>query len=131
MTPTANRTRLFVYGTLKRGYCRHPALAGQTFLGEGRTLPQYRMVNVGTYPGLLDAPDQGLAILGELWEVTPEALRRLDEVEGTDVGLFARRRIRLEVPFENESADAYFYLRDTTGCPDCGQEWNDPATRIG
>jgi gamma-glutamylcyclotransferase (GGCT)/AIG2-like uncharacterized protein YtfP len=114
--------RLFVYGTLKRGYCRHHALATEQFLGEAHTAPFYRMFNVGTYPGLVEADGNGLSIHGEVWEVSPAALSRLDEVEGTAEGQYARRVIHLAGdPFG--PVEAYFYLWPIADCPDCGERW--------
>ena len=122
--------RIFVYGTLKRGYCRHFVLAGQRFLGEARTAPAYRLVRVGSYPTLVQADKKGLSIVGELWEVDRGALIELDGVEGTDVGLFERRPIRIEAPWNTIAAEAYFYVADASAFPDCGTVWDDPATRI-
>ncbi|HWL10802.1 MAG TPA: gamma-glutamylcyclotransferase family protein [Planctomicrobium sp.] len=115
--------RLFVYGTLKRGFCRHPAIASEHFLGTARTAPDYRMVNLGTYPGLLDAGESsGRSIHGEVWEVSPEALARLDVVEGIAEGEYIRREIQL-LYNEFGRVEAYFYLQNTDGCPDCGENW--------
>lgn len=118
----ATPTRLFVYGTLKRGYCRHAALCGQTFLAEARTAPLYRMLNVGTYPGLIAVREGGCSIQGEVWEVQPAALAHLDEVEGTAEGQYERRLIHLEQDGFGP-VEAYFYLWSTAGCPDCGDRW--------
>ena len=114
--------RVFVYGTLKRGDSRHHWLDGQRFLGLATTLPRYRMYNVGTYPGLIESPNDGLAIRGEVWEVTPECLTTLDDVEGIDEGLYRRDVIQLEAGSFG-TVQAYFYLQSVTGCPDCGEEW--------
>ena len=46
---------VFVYGTLKRNQCRSHHLQNQKFLGLARTSADYRMHNVGEYPGLVDA----------------------------------------------------------------------------
>ena len=82
--------RLFVYGTLKRGQGRSALLAGQTFLGEARTEPHYRLYSNGAFPCLVEAED-GVSIQGELWKVDDACLVRLDAVEGVDGGLFERR----------------------------------------
>jgi gamma-glutamylcyclotransferase (GGCT)/AIG2-like uncharacterized protein YtfP len=119
---SSSRTRIFAYGTLMRGFCRHQALQDQTFLGVARTVPRYRMVNCGDYPGLLD-DEPGIAIWGEVWEVTPECLMRLDEVEGVDEKLYVRKPIRLQAPFDQDLVLAYFYARSTEGLPDCGDRW--------
>jgi len=120
-------TTLFVYGTLKRGDVRAPLLAGQTFLGEARTAARYRLFNTGDYPALVDAGPLGVAgrsILGELWQVDADCLARLDEEEGVDEGLYARRTVALIEPAE--PAESYFFLLPVNGLPDCGERW-EPA----
>ena len=111
---------LFVYGTLKRGFCRESFLAGQTYLGVVQTEPRYRMYNCGSYPGLKEE-SPGLAIRGELWEVDAECLQRLDAEEGVDEGLYARRMIELSP--SRAGVEAYFYLRSVAEMPDCGDCW--------
>ena len=122
---------IFVYGTLKRGFCRAHFLTGQLFLGDSRTLPQYRMFNCGTYPGLRPAPNDGLAIVGELWAVDSECLARLDREEGVAEGLYARQRIELDEPLPANPiparVEAYFYLPSVLGFPDCGECWASNA----
>ncbi|WP_437228196.1 gamma-glutamylcyclotransferase family protein [Planctomicrobium sp. SH661] len=112
---------IFVYGTLKRGFCRHFAIESETFLGEARTAPRYRMFNVGTYPALIET-DSGISIQGEVWSVNDIALARLDEVEGVDESLYIRKPIQL-IDTDLMPVEAYFYLRSTEGCPDCGDIW--------
>lgn len=115
-------TTLFFYGTLKRGLCRSHALDGQRFLGEARTQPKYRMFNLGSYPGMVEAAE-GVSIDGELWEVDAECLRRLDVIEGVAFGQYERRTVRLLAPHDTTTAQTYIYLRSTAGCPDCGTRW--------
>jgi len=117
-------TTLFVYGTLKRGDVRAPLLHGQTFLGEARTAARYRLFNTGEYPALVEAESVGLAgrsIHGELWRVDAGCLARLDEEEGVDEGLYARRPVAFVD--QAEPAESYFYLLATNGLPDCGERW--------
>jgi gamma-glutamylaminecyclotransferase len=75
------RTTLFVYGTLKRGGRGNRWLAGQRFLGEVVTEPEYRLYDLGTYPGLVRDATNGLAVKGELWEVDDACLAGLDDFE--------------------------------------------------
>lgn len=117
-------TALFVYGTLKRGEVRAPLLAGQRYLGEAKTLPNYRLFNTGDYPALVEAQPlglQGLSIVGELWSVDDRCLARLDEEEGVEEGLYKRRKILLYQPVVE--AQSYYYLPATAGMPDCGDRW--------
>ncbi|MBX2850583.1 MAG: gamma-glutamylcyclotransferase [Phycisphaeraceae bacterium] len=115
---------LFIYGTLKRGGVRAPLLEGQRFVGEARTLERYRLFNTGDYPALIEAKAltrPGRSIIGELWEVSPACLKRLDIEEGVDEGLYARRRVELMA--DDMSAQAYFYLHPVDGMQDCGDCW--------
>lgn len=118
---------IFVYGTLKRGFCRAHFLTGQLFLGDARTLPQYRMFDCGTYPGLKFVESGGLSIVGELWSVDDECLAQLDREEGVDERLYARQGIQLVelVPVDGspELIEAYFYLPSVSEFPDCGECW--------
>lgn len=128
---------IFVYGTLKRGFCREEYLANQTFLGQAMTKPLYGLVDCGDYPGLLQLDDlahQRLAksIHGELYEVDELCKRILDRVEDVDGGLYRFDKIQIEsitpnrVGLMNKNGPpifAYFYAKDATGFPDCGRAW--------
>lgn len=117
-----NDIRLFAYGTLKRGHRLHSHLDGQSYLGEGQTLPQFRLLNCGWYPALVES-NEGRSIRGEVWLVDDGTLQRLDEVEDVSSGLYERRAIPLLTPFDDAPAITYVYLQDVTGMPDCGDEW--------
>ena len=117
--------QVFVYGTLQRGRALHEHLAGQRFVGTAQTETRYRLYRIEWFPGLVDAPtpEQGLAIHGEVWDVDEPTLRILDQVEEVDSGLYERRQIRLQAPFEQTEVMAYFYLGDVEGCADNGDRW--------
>ncbi|MFQ5732446.1 MAG: gamma-glutamylcyclotransferase [Planctomycetaceae bacterium] len=113
--------RLFVYGTLKRGYCRNFALAGQTFLGEARTRPGYRLYDCGDYPALVRAK-VGCSIRGELWDVSAECLERIDVIEGVEERWYERGPVQLEPPHE-QPAVSYFFLGNVAGLRLCEDLW--------
>jgi gamma-glutamylaminecyclotransferase len=115
-------TKLFVYGTLKRGYSRSAALQGEKFLGTAKTEARYRMYHCGNYPGLVESPD-GLPIEGELWEVSVECLKRLDEIEGVGFRLYQRAKVHLKSPHDRDEVETYLYLRSTQGMADSGVKW--------
>src|SRR5262245_40588305 len=78
-----NSFQLFVYGTLKRGGCRHGTLASQRFLGVARTTATYVLHDFGDYPGLVASREGGTAVHGELYEVERSMVGLLDEMEGS------------------------------------------------
>ena len=80
--------------------------AGQRFVGEARTEPGFRLHQLDGYPGMVEAAEGGRSIEGELWEVDGAALARLDELEGTESGLYVRVPLRLLKPPRRKPAVA-------------------------
>lgn len=126
---TPGATVLFVYGTLKRGGSNHAQLAGQRRLGPARTGPGYTLYHLDGYPGMVRAADDHDGVTGELWEVTPAALARLDVFEGMPERLY--ERVALPVVFSGRTvtAETYLYLRGLEGRTRLGSLWPvDPVT---
>jgi len=111
--PSPETIHLFVYGTLMRGGVRHDILRKQRFIREALTRPNYLLLDLGPYPGLVVAEADGQAIHGELYEVECRLIPRLDTIEG------APELYRLEgVEVEGEAAvSAYVYQGRTPGLP--------------
>lgn len=108
-------SRVFVYGTLKKGGSNHRLLAGQSFVGNASTLPGYALFELDGYPGMVEEAGAPGTVTGEIWDVDTEALERLDRLEGTQEGLYERKAVRLAHPFEDGTIEAYFYLRSLEG----------------
>ena len=78
---------VFVYGTLKEGFRNHPINDGVRVVGPSdgqfETIERFPLYLVGRrrLPWLLDRPGEGHHVVGELYEVDPPALARLDELE--------------------------------------------------
>jgi len=116
-------TRVFVYGTLKRGGLNHHFLAGQKFLGEARTAPGYRLYSLGDYPGMVRSADPTHEVAGEVWAVDAAGLAALDELEGVKEGLYERVPVPLAPPFAGQPVESYLYLRSLEGRPPIGPVW--------
>lgn len=119
----STNTRVFVYGTLKRGLSNARYLAGQRFLGEARTQPIYRMVSLGSYPGLFRSTENGRSIVGEVWEVDAACLARLDVLEDLEGGEYTREPAELQAPFDEGVVEIYLFAHDVSMWPDAGEEW--------
>lgn len=111
--------RLFVYGTMMRGCCRHAALAGQRFLGEAISASRYRLYDLGPYPALVECED-GRAVIGELWEVNTDRIPLLDRIEDAPE-LYRLTTIELANP--PGEAQAYLWQRGVEGLAECGTRW--------
>jgi gamma-glutamylaminecyclotransferase len=119
------KTILFFYGTLKRDMPQNYLLKGQEFLAEAATIAQYRLYDLGPYPGLVHAgPTEGLAVQGELWAVDDAMLPKLDEYEGAPE-LFVREDVVIQHHFE--PVQAYFYNGTVPADAAWGERWPLPA----
>lgn len=116
-------TLLFVYGTLKRGCANHAYLADQKFVAAARTVPGFRLFDLGGYPAIVASETDRFGVKGEVWEVDAAGLERLDRFEGVHEGLYRRDRVRLEAPFAEVQVDAYFSVLPVVGKPEVGDEW--------
>jgi gamma-glutamylcyclotransferase (GGCT)/AIG2-like uncharacterized protein YtfP len=72
---------LFVYGTLKKGFGLHSALNGAPFIQDA-SLKGFQMFSLGGYPGIVRDEKAG-TVKGEIYEVDPITLHRLDYIEGS------------------------------------------------
>ena len=112
--------RLFVYGSLQRGFRHHELLAGARFVERASTVPGHRLVVVDGYPAL--TAGRG-AVVGELFEVDTPLLERLDEFEDCPT-LYQRIRVELA-----GGAGAWAYVMTAAavvGCPEvAGGRWRE------
>jgi gamma-glutamylcyclotransferase (GGCT)/AIG2-like uncharacterized protein YtfP len=111
---------VFVYGTLKSGYHNNRLLEEEEFVGEAVTKPLYRLWDVGAFPGLTEDFENGKAIQGELWRVSPECVVRLDRLEGTP---YLYRREVLQIEGVTEEVQGYIFNRDYSRLEECSPVW--------
>jgi allophanate hydrolase len=70
-----------IYGTFMRGQPGHANLDGAEYVEAVETAPRYRLWEIdGRWPALVEA-DDGVAIAGELYEISPAHLATLGEIE--------------------------------------------------
>ncbi len=118
---------IFVYGTLKQGCSNHRYLVGQTFVGEARTGPGYRLYALDGFPGMVLRTDDHEGVQGEVWSVDAPCLARLDVLEGVAEGLYRREPIDLLPPFGDRAVEAYIYPHGVEGRHDLGSVWTEPT----
>lgn len=117
---------LFVYGSLKEGFPNFHVNQGQRVSGEFRTVQRYPLYLIaGRLPCLVNAPGEGLRVQGQLFEVSPDALARMDVLERIgQPGGYQREPIAVQgiaaTAPEPQPVSAFVYLQsravlDTTG----------------
>ena len=114
---------VFVYGTLKKGGSNHHCLMGQKFLGAARTIPGFRLYDLGGHPGMIPLPEDTAGVIGEVWEVDAASLAQLDVFEGTAEKVYERAPAQLQPPFADRAIETYLYRRSVQGRPDIGSLW--------
>lgn len=73
--------KLFVYGSLKRGFGNHRFLWDSVFIGTTTTADStYSMLTLGAFPAIIAEGED--AIEGELYEVDDDTLEQIDMLEG-------------------------------------------------
>ena len=74
--------RFFICGSALRGQPDHKNLGAATFVAETTTAPRYRLHSVnGQHPGIYEAPSGGVAIVGEVYELSDEQHAHLISTE--------------------------------------------------
>lgn len=78
--------RFFICGSALHGQPDHKNLGDARFLGEAQTAPRYRLHSVrDEHPGIYAVSSGGVAIVGELYDLTPEQYHHLLETEPPDL----------------------------------------------
>ena len=109
MTEETKKTKVFVYGSLRKGHGNHRLLTESDFKGVYVTLGQYHMVSLGGFPAVFEDKKVG-HVTGELYEVDDPTLKRLDALEGNG-SFYTRKEIpvfSMEDPLQEETVWIYF-----------------------
>lgn len=114
-------TLVFTYGTLKQGFSNHGLIQDMistgdaVFIGNYQTLEKLPLV-CGPYrvPFLINLPGSGEKVWGELYAVSPRALTRMDELEGTSRGHYERLPVAIDGGKDGEVSyvEAYYAHRN-------------------
>jgi gamma-glutamylaminecyclotransferase len=104
-------SRVFVYGSLKRGFRHHDQLQGARFSSTSQLLGHYLVLYEGGYPALVPSTDPGgptgdpgAPVLGEVYLVDEAHLGRLDAFEECPT-LYQRSQVTLR-----DGSVAFAYL---------------------
>ena len=115
--------KVFVYGTLKKGYGNHKYfLKGKSsFVGMAHTVEPFWLVDIG-FPYMIRRhhEKQPLPVVGEIYETDEQTMKKLDHLEGVDCGHYTREKI--DVRDENGElieVNAYIHVGNCHNLPLC------------
>ena len=98
--------KIFVYGTLMKGFGNCMRLLSRSkLLGTGETSPNFTLISLGGFPGLLDIGET--SVKGEIWEVDDKTLADCDRLE-QHPNWYRRTPITLT---DGTDVEAYIYLK--------------------
>jgi len=125
--------KLFVYGTLKKGYRGDFLLKNADYIGNIKTKPFYSLYTNGTYPCM---KKHGIKnIEGELYSVSMNTLENLNNYEGVDEGLFSLSIVHIDLTslsnnekvVDSDLCLGYLYLGDISLMREISY-WGDSKT---
>ncbi len=101
----ADVRRVFICGSALRGQPDHQNLGDATFVREAKTQPIYRLHSVqnGWHPGIYETGEGGIAIPGEVYELT---LEQFDYLVANEPPHMYPHEVQLD---QNETAIAFLY----------------------
>jgi gamma-glutamylcyclotransferase (GGCT)/AIG2-like uncharacterized protein YtfP len=129
-------TLVGVYGTLKRGEGNHRLLSTSELVTTSLTPPNYGLVDLGAFPGLIPGEDK---VVIEVYKVNNHTLSRLDSLEGHPT-FYERKEVDVVVNGNTEKVWVYhlnrhkdlapWNLRDVDGNITWGRHTRDFSTEI-
>jgi gamma-glutamylcyclotransferase (GGCT)/AIG2-like uncharacterized protein YtfP len=107
-------TKVFVYGTLKKGYGNHYLLKNSKFVGEATSVSNWLMIGKDmAFPYLIKRDhNNGKIIKGEVYEVDEDTLKKLDILEGVPTH-YKKETIYVSYKNGNSSENVTVYVKAT------------------
>lgn len=99
---------VFVYGTLKKGHYNHHVLGADAEFVDYANTYGAELHSVGPFPAMMLGDNK---VLGEVWAISDEALDRVDQLEGVEVGMYSRVQIALQM-HNSTDRNAWTYIAD-------------------
>ena len=102
---------IIVYGTLMSGCGNHGFLKGSTYCGKIR-IKGFSMVSLGSFPAVTETGVSEDSVVGEVYEVDWNTIRRIDRLEGHPF-FYQRKRIPIQLNVGGHNIkEAWIYLQD-------------------
>lgn len=107
--------KLFVYGTLKKGFSNHYLLEDCTPIHDKVCLGGYKMYSLGGFPCIKEAETTDV-VEGEVYDVPSGRWPILDRLEGVP-HMYHRKSENIMFEQDSEEVEVYVWSRDVEGLP--------------
>ena len=77
--------KVFIYGNNKQSQKIQDQIDYTKYVGAAETLKTFNMINLGGYPAIYYKSDKGYKILGDLYSLSREQIRYLDQLKGEGI----------------------------------------------
>ena len=74
--------KVFIYGNNKQSQKIQDQIDYTKYVGAAETLKTFNMINLGGYPAIYYKSDKGYKILGDLYSLSREQIKYLDQLKG-------------------------------------------------
>lgn len=115
---------VFVYGSLKKGFINNSRLKNAEFIGSAKTVEKYEMYRSshGNWPYLIKDHGLGSLIKGEVYSLSDNLLKVIDEFEGHP-DYYKRELVKVKLTESEEVIEAFIYFFTENDRP----KWQIPA----
>lgn len=116
--------KVFVYGTLKRGFSNHHILSGRSSLvSSDASIDGFKLFDLGAFPAAIMSADANDRIHGEVFEIHHDklghTLAALDRLEGHPTFYERQRREAIDETGLHHDVSVYVFLNHVRGAKLC------------
>lgn len=77
--------KVFIYGNNKKSQKILDQIEYVDYIGAAETLKTFNMINLGGYPGIYYKSEKGYKVSGDLYSVTNDQLKQIDQLKGEGI----------------------------------------------
>ncbi len=115
--------KIFVYGTLKKGYGNHGLLKTSKFIGNGY-IKGWNIYDLGFFPGIRKSQNKKRIVYGEVYEIDDITRMRVDSLEG-EGSLYNRVKTLAVVNGEEMEVSVYVFARNIEQYQRIEERWDN------
>lgn len=113
--------QVFVYGSLKEGFGNHGRLYGSPKMGDAKTKPGFKLLDLGAFPGMVVQEGYPGTVKGEVYDLSANPVVVFESLDRLESEGFFYKRIVIPVVLEAREIEVQTYVlldpADYRQCP--------------